>query len=195
MLAAFGLAAVVPHRSTTTGVEAGTAVRLDIDELVDGADLVFEGRVSATRSLESAPGRIETEYTIDVDRTFWGAELGQRTFRLPGGVLPDGSGLVLPGMPTISTGEDTLMFLSAEGSSGVRMPVGLAQGKLSVVTSLGGARVFTRQQGQLSMADPASGAVQHAGAAEQLDYAETIAEIRAAAERRANTGSSLRSDR
>ncbi len=190
MLAALGLLAVTSLRSTPTGVDAGTAIRMDVADLVDRADLVFEGRVLATRTLQPAPGLIETEYTVAVDRTFWGPQLSQRVFRMPGGVLPDGRGLVLPGMPSLRVGEDALLFLSEAGSSGVRMPIGLAQGKFSVISSLSGARALTRRQGSLSTVDPASGTVQHMGTTELLDYAETIAEIRAAAERRVATGSS-----
>lgn len=195
VLAVLGSLALAERLAATRDVAAGTAVRLDLDTLFDGSDLVLEGRVSSARVLESAPGRIETEYTISVDRTFWGADMQQRTVRLPGGVLPDGRGLILPGMPELRAGEDALLFLSQEGSTGVRMPVGLAQGKLRVSSSLGGQRVLVGDRAQLSLTDATGGGVQEAAPHDLLDYAETVAELHAAAERRSATGTAVRSGR
>ena len=55
-------------------------------------------------------------------------------------VLEDGSGMILAGMPRIAAGEETLLFLSAEGATGVRMPVGLSQGKFRVIQTEDGGR-------------------------------------------------------
>ena len=115
----FAGVAVLTHPG---GVAAGTAIRMEIAELVDGAELIVEGRILTTTSFESE-GRIETEYLIEVDRTFAGEDQPYRAMRLPGGVLEDGSGMILAGMPRIAAGEKTLLFLSGEGTTGVRMPV------------------------------------------------------------------------
>ena len=192
---ALGLLVLSEHLATSSDVEAGTAIRLDLDSLFEGSDLVLEGRIGSTRVLESAPGRIETEYTLQVDRTFWGSEQAQRVVRMPGGVLPDGRGLILSGMPELRTGEDALLFLSAEGDTGVRMPVGLAQGKLRISSSLDGRRVLVGDRSQLSLASSSGGGVQEAAAHDLLDYAETVAELYAAAERRSKTGTALRAGR
>jgi len=87
-------------------VDAGTAIRLDIPELVERADLAFEGRVLERTSQVGPTGLIESDYTIAVLRTFVGTPQSTRVVRLPGGVLADGEGLVLPGMPVIEVGED-----------------------------------------------------------------------------------------
>jgi len=165
-------------------VDAGTAIRLDIPEMVECADLVLEGRVRSRVVERVSERRIETKLTLDVDRTFWGEDRTERIVRLPGGVLEDHSGLVIPGMPTLEVGEEVLLFLSEEGSTGVRVPVGLSQGKLRVETSLDGQRWLTRNQGSLSVIDPRTGGVRCAGAGERLDYAEVIAEVWAAADAR-----------
>lgn len=188
-LAALGLQTVVPHRESDSAVSAGTAVRLELVDLVDAADLVLEARVREARVVEPAPGRIETEYWLDVERTFWGEPVTERLVRLPGGVLPDGRGLVLPGMPSLNSGEDVLLFLSERGHTGVRVPVGLSQGKLEVVTSLSGQRELRREHGSLTTVDASTGVVRDAGTLQILDYAETLAEVHAAAERRLRTGS------
>ncbi len=162
------------------GVRAGTALRMDVPDLVEAADLVVEGRVLAARAVETASGLVETEYELLVDRTFRGAPVATRTLRLPGGVLDDGRGMVLAGVPRLLEGEDALLFLSAPGSRGVRMPVGLAQGRYRVLTRLDGSRVAVRDQADLGLVDPATGRLLGEGGAHVRDYADLVAEIQAA---------------
>ncbi len=165
-------------------VDAGTAVRLDLDELVDSAALVVEGRVVERRAVEGPGGRIETELRLAADRHFVGEEVAERVVRVPGGVLPDGRGLVIPGMPSVATGEEVILFLTEEGATGARMPVGLAQGKLRVVTDLSGARVLVREPAGLTTVAPGMPHL-HADYWEVMGYAETVAQLRAAADRKA----------
>lgn len=165
-------------------VDAGTAVELDLEGLVQSSDLVLEGRIESLRCIETPAGRIETELSLSVDRHFVGAEAEERVVRIPGGVLPDGRGLLLPGMPSFRAGEELILFLSAEGSSGVRMPVGLAQGKLSLLTALSGQRVLAREPASLTKLAPLTGRHSESDGWELLGYAETVAALRAAADRR-----------
>jgi len=186
---ALGLLAVLSPRGSEPGVGAGTAVRLEtVSDLVDEAHLVFEAHTRSTRTVIGATGRIETEYTFDVDRTFLGEETSERVVRIPGGVLPNGNGLLLPGLPQIVAGEDVLLFLSEAGSSGVRMPVGLSQGKFRVETSLDGSRRLSRRHGALTVVDPRSGVVHDGGGEAVFDYAEVIAEVHAAVSRKQLAG-------
>jgi hypothetical protein len=165
-------------------VDAGTAVELDLAGLVESSDLVLEGRIASLACLETPTGRIETELRLEVDRHFWGPETTERTVRVPGGVLPDGRGLILPGMPRFRAGEELILFLSAAGSTGVRMPVGLAQGKLSLLTDLNGERVLAREPAGLTKLAATSGAHVDVDGWEVLGYAETVATLRAAADQR-----------
>lgn len=176
--------AVLAAALVLTPATAGTAVRLELEQLVAQAELVFEGRVVATRALVSPSGRVETEYFVSVHRSYWGQPAGTQVFRMPGGVLPDGSGMLVPGMPTPQAGEDAVFFLSAVGSTGWRMPVGLAQGVLEVVIDADGERALVRPEAALELLDPATGAVApHAGGA-TLDYARTVQRIQQAAQAR-----------
>jgi hypothetical protein len=171
--------------SPPRSVAAGTAIRLDTAGLVDRAELVFEGRVIAQRALLASPQRIDTEYTIAVDHTFLGEALPARLVRLPGGVLPDGRGMMLPGLPQLATGSAVILFLTDADATGMRMPVGLAQGELTVVTGPDGHKSIVRSAADLSLVDPHSGAVTPAAARSALDgqavldYAGTLAEIEA----------------
>ncbi|MEW6072064.1 MAG: hypothetical protein AB1726_05625 [Planctomycetota bacterium] len=164
----------------TPRVEAGTALRMDIPALARTAELILEGHVLATHPREREDGRIETEVLLQVERTFAGADEVYRTLFLPGGVLPDGRGLILPGVPGLRAGEDVLLFLTAAARSGVRMPVGLAQGKLGVVRQEGGAKALVRDDGGVGLLDPASGRIRHGRGVAVLDYATVVAEIEAA---------------
>ena len=53
---------------------AGTALKVNLEGLVDRSEVVIEGRVKRATS-RPAPGRIETEYEVEVARTFLGEEL------------------------------------------------------------------------------------------------------------------------
>ena len=172
------------------GVEAGTALRLEVGDMARYADLVIEGKVLDASVLEGESGLIETEYLVSVDRTLWGADLGTRIVRLPGGVLPDGRGMMIPGMPHIDVGEDVMLFLSRPTTWGMRMPMGLAQGKFSIVRSFDGERRLVRDPGSVTYVDPTTGTVSESPTAASLDYAAVISEIHAGLAQRQGTPNS-----
>jgi hypothetical protein len=165
-------------------VDAGTALRLDVEGLVAASALVLEGRVLSRQALPTAAGRIATDFEIEAQRTWLGTTPGRHTVRLPGGVLPDGSGILIAGMPSLLPGEDVILFLTAESSSGARMPVGLSQGKLRVATSLAGEKVLVRHHAGLDLVHAPGEAATHGASQEHLDYAATVAEIHAAVQRK-----------
>ena len=173
------LLATAPPRPQSAAV-AGTAVTMGIAELVDASGLVFEGRVLAAQATEDERGCIQTEYEVLVERTFWGSAADAMFVTLPGGVLPDGRGMLIAGLPLLSVGERTLLFLSEAAPSGLRMPVGLSQGQLRVLDGPGGERILSSA---LTQSCALTGTGQHVAAppAEVLDYAAVVAEIRAAA--------------
>lgn len=173
----FVLLAGFPLRRS--GVEAGTAVRMELEEMARGADLIVEGRVLSA-SAEEQGGWIETEYLLRVDRTLAGTDERWRALRLPGGVLPDGRGMILAGMPRLSAGEDVLLFLGAESEHGIRMPVGLAQGKFSVLRRAGGGKVLVREPAGLTLVDARTGEARSEEGRTVLDYASVVARIQAA---------------
>lgn len=160
-------------------VVAGTALRMDVPQLVAGAELVLEGRILSATALESPDGRIETEFLLQVERTFAGADEPFRAVRIPGGVLEDGRGMLLAGMPVLRAGEDTLLFLSQEGETGVRMPVGLAQGKFSVHRLADGKKSLTQDAAGISLVNE-QGVLLSGQGGTVRDYAQVVAEIEAA---------------
>lgn len=172
---AAAIAAFVLFAPLVGDVRAGTAVRLGLSDLAERADLAFEGRVLWARVVESRPGRIETEYTIAEHVTHVGAPCPTRVVRIPGGVLPDGRGLAIAGLPRLVPGQDVLLFLSRESAAGVRLPVGLAQGALRVVTLPDGAKRLVGNSAGLDLVGEAPTAVPAPG----IDYVAALAEIAA----------------
>lgn len=160
----------------TTDVRAGTVQRFGLADLAERADVAFEGRVLTARVLESAPGRIETEYTLREDVAHVGVPCPLRVVRVPGGVLPDGRGLLIAGLPRLEVGADVLLFLSRESSTGMRMPVGLAQGALRVVTLPSGAKRLVGSSAGLDFVGTAATAVPPGVG---IDYVAGQAEIAA----------------
>lgn len=195
---ACGFCALVLFLSVTfgrraAGVRAGTAVRMDVADLVRDADLIVEARVLAGRA-ERIANRVETEYVLLVERTFEGEDQPLRKLRMPGGVLADGSGMVLAGMPRIGEGESVLLFLTEEGETGIRMPVGLAQGKFTVARTEQGEKLLTRSVAGLSLVNGETGAEVPGTGREVRTYASMVASIEAAlvAKRAAQAAGSVR---
>jgi hypothetical protein len=164
--------------TSRSGVEAGTALRMELAELVRRAELILEVRVLQARAVER-DGWIETDYLLEVARSFDGPDEPYRVVRLPGGTLPDGRGMVLAGMPRLVQGEEALLFLSAEGPTGARVPVGLAQGKLDVERSQDGTRRLVRDAGGVLFVNKDGAIVQGEGR-QVFAYADVVARIEAA---------------
>ena len=177
---ATALLALTARLQAPSQVTAGTALRLDLPALVELSDLILEARVVDQRTLVGPGGRVETEHVLAVERCLWGQAGAQLSVRLPGGVLPEslgGGGLLLPGMPAIAADEELLLFLSEPSPAGLRMPVGLAQGKLRVERDEHGARALVREQHGLELVDPRTGAVEPAAAHGRFDYELVLAAI------------------
>ncbi len=167
--------ALIRLPKNTNFAQAGTAVRMDVEDLVAAADRIVEARITGRRTAPDGRGRIVTEYTLLVRRTFLGDANGVQTVRIPGGVLENGRGLMLPGMPRISVGEEVLLFLNGDDT---QMPTGLAQGKFRVMTDRAGQRRAVRSAGELELVHTTGHAAGHGGV-QAFAYADLSARIQA----------------
>lgn len=165
-----------------TSSQAGTAIRMDLDEAFMRSEIVLEGSVVTGVSGETSLGEIYTDWTLNVDRTFWGGHEATRVIRLPGGVLADGRGSMIPGMPRLALGEEVVLFLSEESDEGLRVPVGLSQGKYRIVTASDGARTAVQTGDHVTLIS--ARATRSIDGLEMLEYADLIARIEAASQTR-----------
>lgn len=168
----------------TSDLRAGSAVRLDLAGLVDGSEIGLEGRVLSTRVELDALGRPYTRATLAVTRDLIGDSRGPFDVLIPGGVLPTGTGLLLPGMPALHPGEEVFLFLTEASATGVRVPVGLAQGKFRIERDANGGRTLVRDGAELLLLDSLSLQRTSVGLAAVYDYAAFMAEVQALAARR-----------
>jgi hypothetical protein len=183
-------AALVVALAAATSIDAATVVKMNVADLAARCDLAVEARVTSASATIDAAGRIGTDYALDVGRTFAGTHAARRTIRLPGGVLPDGRGLAIPGMPVLAVGESAILFLSAENQRGERLPIGLAQGRMRIVTAADGTRSLASDLAGLELVDATGRPLPHPSpSAGILPYAATVQRIQAECARRAETRS------
>jgi hypothetical protein len=180
-----GLLALPLFRAGAPSVRASTVVRMDTAALVDGADLIVDARVRSARAIEQPDRRILTELTLEVGRTWLGERLPERIVRLPGGVLDDGRGLLLAGVPILAAGERCVLFLSAAGADGLRLPVGLAQGCARVHVDAQGHVLTYTDTSSLALVDPRTGLASEGSRGGPLSYERLAREIERAVRLRA----------
>ncbi|HKB17097.1 MAG TPA: hypothetical protein VKF62_13605, partial [Planctomycetota bacterium] len=114
------------------------------------------GKCLSTRSVLDGAGNIATEVRVEVSRAFKGGG-GDVEFRVPGGVIGD-RGFLVPGVPEFSAGEEILLFLTPESPTGLRLPVGLGQGKFRIERDAAtGRKTLVRSLGGVRLLDPATG--------------------------------------
>lgn len=157
--------------------QGSTVERLDLAGLFARSELVLDARVATVRVERDPRQRPETIYELATERTFFGAVQPTHTLRVLGGVLADGSGLTIPGLPRLARGERALVFLTPTSTSGQRTFVGLAQGRLRVVHDAQGAPMLERDLDGVATIDPGSGAIAPAPSASTLDYAAVAARL------------------
>ena len=125
------------------GGNAGAAsVRpMQLDEIVDGAAVAFQGTCVANRSeREAATHLIVTHTTFRVKEVIKGSVPATYEIKQIGGSVGD---LVyrVDGVPNFVPGEEYVVLLPGVSSAGFSSPVGLAQGKFTVKSDAAGAKV------------------------------------------------------
>ena len=167
---------------------AGTAERLDLGALARQSELIVEARVLSARAVD-VEALLATEYLLEVARTFKGRDEAYRAVRLPGGLRADGSGLLIPGLPRFTPGEEAVLFLSQESANGLRMPIGLGQGKLGIQRLASGEKRLVHELHGVELLGAGPSAPSGSSANRALfGYAECVAELEAALNRSPGAG-------
>jgi len=107
-----------------------------------GAERIVHGKVIATETYWLG-GRIVTDAKVLVEKTMKGDAEKIVVVRRLGGVV-DGIGQKTWGSASLDLGEEVFLFLEHRNQSGVLHPVGMAQGKFSVMKTAGGEKRVVR---------------------------------------------------
>ena len=110
---------------------ATTVQRFDLADLVTRADRIVVGTCDSADS-RLIDGQIYTRYTFSIDRALKGEVVPRLELHLPGGYL-QGIFSRIAGMPVFAPGDETVLFLTPTNQLGHAWPVGLAQGRFSII--------------------------------------------------------------
>ena len=162
-----------------SAVSATTVLKMTLPEVVAAAELIVEGKVLSVEGYRDARGMICSKVLLQAAQYLKGSGGSYLEFSIPGGFVGD-QGLLIPGFPQFRPGEDSILFLSKAGGTGIRLPEGLGQGKYRVLfdpetgrklvrrESLQGLELLSPETGQLVPSDPAG----------VVDYGDFVAEVR-----------------
>lgn len=165
-------------------VSATTVLRLSLTETVDGAEAIVDGRVLSSEPFLSESGMICTRVTLSVNQYLKGTGSNRYSFVVPGGTV-NGIARMIPGFPQFRPGEDSILFLSAESGKGLRMPVGLAQGKYQITLDAATGRKMVKRSamGDLRFISAQTGEVAQAPQSTTEDYEAFCARVKQIARR------------
>jgi hypothetical protein len=148
---------------------ATTVLQLSFSEVVDHAELIFEGHVSKVETIQTGPRSIHTRVTFDVINVIKGSYLEPEiSLQFLGGEV-DGRRLVVQGMQVPETGETGIFFVESLQEALIHPLVGWSQGHfLLEADQRGASRVLTADHAPVTglalvpAADPASDTVAEA---------------------------------
>jgi len=124
---------------------ASSVLPLYLDQIIDGAAVAFQGTCIENRTeRDSQTGLIVTYTSFQVQDVLKGQVESTHTIKQAGGQLPGpASDLVsrMDGVPSFRVGASYVVFLYGVSAAGFSSPVGLAQGKFSVLPGPAGLQV------------------------------------------------------
>ena len=143
-----------PSSNTLGTPDTTLAVALSLEDMVDQSDVIAIGSVQGTRSAW-VDGTLVTLATVSVNETLKGAEAGDLTVVLPGGIDANRQvpvAVSYPGAPRMTPGEDVFLFLNSDVDYGLGYNVaGFAQGKFSIVSDEDGEPVVSRDLTRMTL--------------------------------------------
>jgi hypothetical protein len=130
------LAAALPARATSV-------LPLNLDEIVSTSAVAFSGTCVGNRTERDVLSDLIVTYTtFAVSDVLKGNAGTTYTIKQVGGTLPDeGTGFRIQGVPSFTVGQEYVVFLAGVSNVGFSSPIGLSQGKFSVLRDAKGATV------------------------------------------------------
>jgi hypothetical protein len=132
-----------------SSVRATTVIPPTFDELVDQAEVIFEGTVTNVKSEwvgEGAERHIMTYVTFNVEDTIKGKPEQTYTMRMLGGTI-DGETMAVSDSPKFKAGDKDILFVQNNGSQFIPL-VGIMHGRFHVKRDQSGREVVTTNQGE-----------------------------------------------
>lgn len=119
---------------------------MNIEDLVKKSEVIIYGVVEKVESgKDSQSGLLVTYITINVYENFYGAVTGKYTFKQYGGKA-DGLVYSPAGIPRFNENEEVVLMLYPQSKKGLQSPVGMEQGKFSVVTDKPSGKKFVQNK-------------------------------------------------
>lgn len=133
--------------ATLTTAQATTVIPPSFDELVDQAEVIFQGDVTEVKSQwvgEGAQRCIVSYVTFKVEDTVKGAAGQSYTIRMLGGTV-DGETMGVAEAPAFKVGDKDIVFVQNNGSQFVPL-VGIMHGRFHVRKDQAGREVVTTNE-------------------------------------------------
>ncbi len=112
---------------------AQRTIRMNIERMVTDAGMIVHGTVTKTESaVDPQTNILSTFVTIAVQENFYGADQPTVTLKMVGGANKR-STLKFAEMPIFKVGEEIYSLFYAPSKYGFTSPIGMSQGKFSVV--------------------------------------------------------------
>jgi hypothetical protein len=129
-------------------IRATTVIPPTFDQLVSDAELIFQGTVTASRSLWIGGGAercIVTDVTFRIEDAIKGAPGKSYTIQMLGGTV-DGETIDVSDAPKFKVGDCDILFVEHNGSQFVPL-VGIMHGRFHLQTDSGGRETVTKESG------------------------------------------------
>ena len=129
----------------TAGLGASTFVAMSADELIEQSAAIVQGRVIRTNARWNDQGNmVVTDATVVVTDPIVGDPGAELIVQLPGGQVGDFL-VEAHGFPQLSRGQEVILFLSQDPTTGTSRIVGHSQGHFEVVERLDGVTLAVPQ--------------------------------------------------
>lgn len=164
---------------TAASASATTTADGDLERQAAAASTILRGSVAEVRQV--MVGRVpHTEVVLMAREWLKGAERKSVVVRVPGGTWPDGSRLVVEGLPSFTAGDDVCLLLNE--APGLRVPiVGLNRGyyKLAKATAKDAEpRIFDHKGRSIAGVDGTGRVTRSAKRVDALDWSTFRAILR-----------------
>jgi hypothetical protein len=132
-----------------SSTEATTVIPPTFDELVDQAEVIFQGNVTNVSSQwvgEGAQRHIVSYATFNVEDALKGAPGQSYTIRMLGGTV-DGETMAVSDAPRFKVGDKDILFVQNNGSQFIPL-VGIMHGRFHVQHDQSGQEIVTTNEGK-----------------------------------------------